>query len=255
MSIKKYLIATAGSVTAAGGALLAPTAGSAADLAIKTSPPPPPPPPPAAAPSWTGLYFGVNAGGAWQSAQTQGNYGASINGIGAHIPVSNSLTRAGFIGGGQVGYNWQSGSLVYGVEADISGLTGKLSTSQPQVIGKGTINTSNRIDWLATFRGRFGFVVGGDTMLYTTGGLAVGGVHNSFGYNSTSWTDNSTRTGWVAGLGAEHMISQNWAVRIEALYADLGSKTVHSNTCPSGCKTTRFANQVGLVRLGLDYKY
>lgn len=248
MSIKKYLLAagsvaaTAGSMAATGG-LVTPTTASADPL--------PPPPPPAALPSWAGLYIGVTAGGATQFAQT---HSSANNGV-ATSPVSNSLTKTGFIGGGQIGYNFQSGTWVYGLEADISGLTGKASLNASQVIGKSIATTVNQIDWLATFRGRFGFVVAGDTLIYVTGGLALARVNNSFGYGSgSSFVDDSVRAGPVGGIGFEHLINQNWIVRIEALYADLGQKTVHSTNYTGG-KTTTFSNQVALVRLGLSYKF
>jgi outer membrane immunogenic protein len=259
MKLKKYLLAATGPVLATGGMMLAPSDASAADVALKALPPPPPP---QAAPSWAGLYVGVNAGGDFQFAQTHSSIPSSIsvgNGGSATVtaPVSNSLTKAGFVGGGQIGYNWQSGTLVYGVEADISGLTGKTGLSQ--TFGSGiSAQTSNQVDWMATFRGRFGFVAGGDTLLYATGGLALARVSNNFGYTSNFGTfnaqDHSTRTGFVAGLGAEHMLNQNWLVRIEGLYANLGSKTLFCSGC-GGSKTTTFANQVAIVRLGLSYKF
>jgi outer membrane immunogenic protein len=247
VSIKKYLLA-AGSAAATGG-LVMPTVASADPL--------PPPPPPAALPSWAGLYIGVTAGAASQFAQTHSSrtqFGGNDTDV--VTPVSNSLTKTGFIGGGQIGYNFQSGTWVYGLEADISGLTGKPSLNS-QAVGKGVLATTiNQIDWMATFRGRFGFVVAGDTLIYATGGLALARVNNSFGYSSSSnsFVDNSVRTGLVGGIGFEHMFNQNWIVRLEALYADLGSKTVHSSNFTGG-KTTTFSNQVALIRLGLSYKF
>src|SRR5581483_5332849 len=149
MKTKRYLLATAGGVVAASAA--GQVAANAKDLQ------------PAAA-SWEGLYVGLHVGANWQQATTNTAYNS---------PVSTVTHASGFIGGGQVGYNWQHGTFVYGLEADASWLTGKGKTANAK--GK---NATNRIEWLATARARAGLAVG-DTMAYITGGLALGGVKNT----------------------------------------------------------------------------
>ena len=141
-------------------------------------------------------------------------------------------TKAGIIGGGHIGYNWQSNNFVYGVEADISGSSAKV-TLQP--FGAGPVNETDtsRLHWLATFRARAGVTVGsGNTLLFATGGLALGGVENLRMFPPAAGVTpaeigegKATRVGWVAGGGIEHMLSRNWIVRAEALYVDLGDKT------------------------------
>ena len=231
-----------------GAAMLAPVAASAADIPLKAAPRAV-----AIDPSWSGLYFGVHAGANWQRAQTHGAYtGSGGPNVGSlTVPVTNSLTKTGFIGGGQIGFNFQQGSLVYGLEGDFSSLSGKMAIIQPAL--DKTVTTTNRINWLATLRGRLGFAVGGNTMIYGTAGVAFGGVKNTYGYVGTLYEDRSTRTGYVAGLGAEHMLNSNWLLQIEGLYVDLGDKTVNCVGC-SGGLTTTFANQVLIGRVGLSYK-
>ena len=121
MRSRGYLLATAGGVAAAaasGGV-------QAADLPMKS----PPPAPYVAAPSWTGFYVGVHAGGVWQSTEaTYGDPSSDCSGCGE----IGGGSKGGFIGGGQIGYNWQfAPTWVLGVEATISGLTGT-ATAPPQ---------------------------------------------------------------------------------------------------------------------------
>lgn len=240
---KGYLLATASSVTAvaAGGA-------QAADMALKA----PPVQPPAA--SWAGWYVGLNAGANWQRASNTIGYGGRAADAGT---VGTSGT--GFIGGGQIGYNWQNGNFVYGLEAEISGLSGRRSVGAFADGRNGAKTFSNQITWLSTIRGRAGFVVGNSTLLYATGGLAVGGVKNSFvgtpGFICCNKSESTTRAGWTAGGGIEHMLwNSRWTVGVEALFVDLGRSSVTA-TGPGGAKTAKFSNRAAIGRLKLNYKF
>src|SRR5215467_8174609 len=141
---KGFLLATSAGFAAAAAAV---PGAQAADMPIKA----PQYVQPAA--SWAGWYIGVNAGAAWQ--QTTAN--AAYQGFAFD---NNTFSKTGFIGGGQIGYNWQHGNFVFGLEGDISGLTGK-NTGQRQF--DTGYQFSSRINWLSTVRSRFGLAVG-DTM-------------------------------------------------------------------------------------------
>jgi outer membrane immunogenic protein len=244
MKNRGYLLATASGV----GALAAASGAHAADMGLPAKAPLPPPP----AASWAGWYVGLNAGANWQHA---------VN-TGGPLSLSTAVTTAtGFIGGGQIGYNWQSGNFVYGLEGDIDGLTGKGTDFITK--GPSTIGFSNRITWLSTIRGRAGLAIG-DTMAYVTGGVAVGGVENSSSFTVNSISDvhflseNQARVGWTIGGGVEHMLTPNWVFGLEALFVDLGDHAV-TNTFPrtngSETKTTRFSNQAVIGRARVSYKW
>ena len=233
MKYKGFLLATAGGVAAASGA-------QAADLPVKapqlkSSP----------AASWEGFHLGVNAGIAWQRATAE--YAAGGNFIVGR--------RASFIGGGQIGYNWQSGNYVYGLEADISGLS-----KGPTVPGtKGNALEAN-INWLSTLRGRAGWLVSSDTLVYATGGLAVGGVKNTFAPDGllssqssiTKKSVSKTAVGWTVGGGLENKLSQNWTIGFEGLYVDLGKTT---GTGSVSSKVGKFSNTAAIGRLKLNYNF
>jgi outer membrane immunogenic protein len=242
MISKGYLLATASgvaAVAAAGGA-------QAADMPLKASPVP------VAAPSWAGWYIGLNAGANWQrSADTFGYAGGDL-------PVTNVHTKStGFIGGGQIGYNWQAGNFVYGLEGDISGLGGHSNAAITTPGGSGK-SISNQITWLSTVRARGGLLIDPTTLAYVTGGLAVGGVKNSFqgspgliGFNKS---ESTTRVGWTIGGGLEHMLNNHWTVAVEGLFVDLG-KSSATTIGPGAAKTAHFSNQAAIGRLKLNYKF
>src|SRR5262245_36557410 len=134
-------------------------ASSAADLPVRL------PPPMQAVYTWTGFYLGVNAGGGWSNANSV--FGTA--GFPSFASVDNHL--AGAIAGGQVGYNWQSGSWVIGVEADFqySGMKGGISAPCPA--GLCAANFDQKMPWFGTARGRLGYASAG-WLIYATGGYA-----------------------------------------------------------------------------------
>jgi outer membrane immunogenic protein len=271
----------------------------AADLPSRKAPPyfPPPPPPP---PMWTGFYVGLNAGGTWSESNSITSTSAPIfnAGVGGAQPFQATITalsnfispvgkNGGFIGGGQVGYNWQFASaFVMGVEADIQGVAG----SRGSAVISGALlipgfaqstaqiaSVSRSVDYLGTVRGRIGYLVTPTLLAYGTGGLAYGGVNanttitqalipNSistpvwFGGNSFS----NTRAGWTAGGGLEWMFIPNWSAKVEYLYYDLGSVTNQGSplvtllgatpfTFNALQSSTRFNGHI--VRAGLNYHF
>jgi outer membrane immunogenic protein len=239
MKYNGFLLATAGGMAMVPGA-------QAADLAVKA--PIMPPPPPA---SWTGWYIGVNAGAAWQSMHAKNNYSDSN---------VMQIDGSSFAGGGQIGYNWQQGSGVFGIEADLNGFSSGPSYTAPGVTNPKSIST--KTNWLSTVRGRMGLAVA-DTMVYMTGGVAFGNVNNSQHLRNISdpfstKSESKTKVGWVIGGGIEHMWNQHWTFGLEGLFVDLGKSEVTNfdPTVSSGVgKTSTFRNQIVIGRAKLNYKF
>jgi outer membrane immunogenic protein len=201
----------------------------AADLLVKSSLPPP------AAPvfSWTGVYFGLNAGwlGADNTMVNQATPGFEEGGLAALATGDFSLgNKSGFIGGAEIGYNYQFNNWVAGIEADIQGIAGQAvngsitSTSGPL---SSTLTGSMDTRWLGTFRGRLGFLPTPTLLVYGTGGLAYGDVAadtslsqsdtNGFIGSGVGNAFNEILYGWTAGGGVEWMFTQNWSVKVEYL--------------------------------------
>jgi len=202
--------------------------------------------------SWAGWYIGAHAGAAWQKSDV--NSDATFLDLDSKslIPFNSaSISKTGFIGGGQIGYNWQHGNFVFGIEADGSGLSGRASAT----VGSDAATFKSRIDWLSTVRGRFGLAVG-DTMAYMTAGVAFGGVKNSVtifpgSLNEATYSSSKTKTGWAVGGGVEHMLSRNWTIGLEGLFVDLGRSTINIDPVNS----FQFNNQVIIGRLKVNYKF
>jgi outer membrane immunogenic protein len=237
MKLKQHLLASALCVL--------PFAASAADLPMKAPPMRVVQPIPF---TWTGFYIGASAG--FISNNSTGNDGG-LGGDGMiNSPATYHIGGVGGLFGGNVGYNYQfAPNWVLGIEADIAGST--LSNYGYQDIFGSEVYS--KLSALGTVRGRIGYAF--DRMLvYATGGLAYGDVHNRASYqqNPNYTVDQSNwRTGWTVGGGLEYAITNNWTVRAEGLYVDLGTSNFIS---PSGC-SFGFKNTYALGRIGMNYKF
>jgi outer membrane immunogenic protein len=226
--------------------VLAAGAASAADLPSRATAPV------YAAPmfTWTGFYAGVNAGAHFN------NGGQGISTVGLVAPNNVFYTggngdKSGFMGGVQVGYNMQSGSFVYGVEADLNYRDRKRGSNgvfpAPADLTPGfddrtdfTVSQGRATNWFGTLRGRLGFAFD-RVLVYGTGGLAIGGSGGSssvtqrdyFEINpgvlfvtdirtlaSTSSKKNSV--GWSLGGGFEYALSDRISLKLEYMHVDLG---------------------------------
>jgi outer membrane immunogenic protein len=219
-----------------------------------------------AAYNWTGFYIGLNAG----AASTDGNLTAVTRDRFFEDRFTDTFRKTGFIGGGQIGYNYQSGISVFGVEADADWLNVKSTTNtfDPFFSGKGnTATISSNIDWLVTARARAGIAATPALLLYVTGGLAVAGVNVSYQNSATapgvllsnSLSVNQTKYGWTAGFGAEYALGANWSFKAEYLRVLLGDTTVNVPfnpvTEPGVTGSLRVSQNIDLIRAGVNYKF
>jgi outer membrane immunogenic protein len=241
--------------------------------------------------NWTGFYIGGNAGYSWGRASADVTYFSPATGV-AIVPPAGSITNSRFnmdggILGGQAGYNWQTGSWVWGAEADIqwSGEKGRgvyncaataptpgvcfpfLTATLPAGVTGTALAFDQRLEWFGTARLRGGWLASPRTLLYLTGGLAYGGIKtsalltgvNAFGaVVSIAGSNTDTRVGWTVGGGIEGMISQNWTAKLEYLYMDLGGFSGGSlSLAPAsaiGARVdTNFRDHI--LRAGLNYKF
>ena len=260
-------------------------AAQAADLPTrKEAPAPVFVPPPF---TWTGFYIGLNAGGIWPSGSRNATLfdpSAGVDGgfLNAAFPGGLGSQSAGFIGGGQAGYNWQTGAFVLGVETDFDGTTVSKSFNNvgvpfagagvPALLSGDFLNVNGKasLSWLGTTRARVGFVATPDNrlMIYATGGVAYGGGSANFSaFDSTTgsfWTGNpsSTRVGWTIGGGLEYAITNNITIKGEYLYADLGSTSFSSvgNLAsaaffPGVVVSGKYDYNASIFRAGVNYKF
>ncbi|MER9375988.1 outer membrane protein [Mesorhizobium sp. M0491] len=229
--------------------------------------------------NWSGVYVGAQ-GGYYQGVNS--NVDVTIcEEVGCELGVllaNSALTDlnwvadsdpSGFIGGGQIGYNFQSGTLVVGAELDFQiGSGGGTDITCISVLGceiPVTANASSELEWLGTARGRIGAAFD-RTLIYATGGMAFGKVRNYFDVNLGvdpyvfSNEERSTRFGWTVGGGAEYALTDELSLKGEYLYYNLADSTMTTLSYgvgnPQGrIGTYKFSNDGQLVRVGLNYRF
>jgi outer membrane immunogenic protein len=175
--------------------------------------------------NWTGFYFGA--------------YG------GASGATGSSFGLGGGVAGGTAGVNWQNGALVFGVEGDggWAGLTGTTNC----LAAVYTCRTSD--NWLSSVRGRLGWAVMPNVLLYATAGGAFGDVREAINSNGSASSDQA---GWSAGVGFEWMVVPDWSFKAEYLHYELGT-FVCTACAPGQAVNVPFAFDTGKV--GINYHF
>jgi outer membrane immunogenic protein len=172
-------------------------------------------PAPAGIFNWSGPYAGLNIGYEWGK-------------------VSNSLINPrGVAGGGQFGYNWQSGAAVFGAETDIQ-FSRADDTFAPYKFSN---------PWFGTLRGRVGIALD-NILLYATAGFAYGELKGEI----PGLTETKTLTGWAGGFGMEVGFTPNWSAKVEYLYMDLGDRSYTITGMDNGL-------QASMLRFGVNYHF
>ena len=234
---------------------LAPFALQAADLAPAAPGPAVYAPPAAyrAVANWSGFYVGGNVG--LGLARDHSDF--STGGV---TFATADTALFGAVGGGQAGFNWQSGALVLGAEADFDWSNPKGSITAQCAVCVPTANATleHDVDWFGTARARIGYAADG-WLAYATGGYAFGRVAfkgaATAGGASASLTQNATPSGWTIGGGAELALGPNWSARLEYLYVDLGTvnNTIVVTGGPSLTDSARV--QMNVARAGVNYRF
>ncbi len=205
--MKKILLASVALFGFAGAA-------SAADLPMRSAPPAPIV---AAAPifTWTGFYVGVNAGYGWSNDDFDAFDAADVDDDG------------GFVGGAQVGYNYQIGSFVVGLEGDIQYIDfGSTRFRDADLV----LREAGIDDWFGTARARAG-VAFGQALIYGTGGFA--------------FADDVG--GWTVGGGVEYAFTNNLSLKVEGLYVNLEEDDAFDGL--------DYEADFGVIRAGLNFRF
>jgi len=255
------------------GVLLTASTAFAADMPVRGRRAVPPPAPPPLETSWSGWYIGFNAGAAFGGhdpvrVEETRNGSLYLSGTWPGHGDFGKLDLGGGFGGGQLGYNWQSGNWVYGIETDIqgSGISDRRDVQLPYISAGNTIRVDTRssVDWFGTLRGRLG-MVWNNTLIYATGGLAYGGVNyrvhmdDTFNYvTDHDW--NPTRVGYAVGAGWEFHLAPGWTGKFEYQYVDLGTFGISAPELLFGAPSafaihTEAWPNFHTFRFGLNYHY
>jgi len=241
-------------------------AASAADLKPIYKAPPAPPP---VVDMWTGFYVGANGGyswSRWDSSSISPIFPPNFTGFTASPDVN------GWVAGIQGGYNWRiNNTWLAGVEADAqwTGERATSTTSLAVVIGATTTTVTSdvawKFSWFDTLRGRVGYLIDPTTLIYLTGGAAVGRFEFAqtttavvattggpvLATASVGFLEKTTRWGGTVGVGVERKFSPNWSAKAEFLYLDFGTRTFLAGT---GVDTSVRLNDY-IARAGVNYKF
>ena len=187
--------------------------------------------------NWSGFYIGLNAGGAFGVNTVTASAGGG----------SASVKEPGFLGGAQVGANYQTGPMVWGFETDYDASTQNKSLPAGVLTG-----STSQTPWIATLRGRVGMAFD-RTLVYGTAGGAAGELRSIVNIPAGTTTTTVTYGSWIAGAGIEYGITDNLSARVEYLYLDKG----HISTGVIGPPATTITSRVqdNLVRAGLNYRF
>ena len=196
---------------------------------------------------WTGAYVGGYGGGGF------GNHNYNdTSGPAGSANFTRNYDSTGGIGGIEVGYNWQSGIYMTGVEADgfWSGIKGS-DASQ----GLGVVDQTN-LRWGGSLRARGGIAVD-RLLLFFTGGWAFGDVQQTStvpGVVVDQFTNH--RNGLTAGGGIAYAVTNNLIGKLEYRYYDFGSLSRAGNPLtPSGQLPYTVASTYSVVTVGFDFKF
>jgi outer membrane immunogenic protein len=204
---------------------------------------------------WSGFYAGVQAGWGW--AGVTANRADVIAMFGAPVANGGEHPASGVVGGGTLGFNYQTGRVVLGVEGDFSAsdVHGALNTSVavPGLPGLVALRLTAHMNWYGTARVRVGYAF--DRLLvYATGGLAVAQIDGTYqatvppagGGGTFTSSASNTHLGWALGAGADYALSNRWSVKLDGLYAQLDSRRYNN---------VRFKGAFAVVRAGVNYRF
>jgi outer membrane immunogenic protein len=220
---------------------------SAADMAVKARPAPPPVVP---IYDWTGFYIGANGG--WGNSHNCWDFVT----VGGAVARDGCRDASGGIIGGQIGYRWQTGQFVFGLEGQ--GDWADLSGSRVSLINP-AFSTRSRVDGIGLFTGQIG-LAWNQALFYLKGGAAVTGnrydIFTTVGGVNVASAD-ATRWGAAVGVGFEYGFTPNWSVGLEYDHLFMG----HANNSFSVVNPivagafNRVNQDVDMVLLRLNYRF
>ena len=188
--------------------------------------------------NWTGFYIGAMGGYGW-SDQVR----ASIGGLA--VSASSNDLKGGF-GGGTVGYNWQAGNWVFGLEADAAWSDIKYSES---AFG---VTVTDKIQSFGSATGRIGFLPANAVLLYVKGGYAWADNQVSATGFGVTFAESRFHSGWTVGGGLEYLFVPNWSGKVEYMYADYSNANYLTAFVPGGIG---LGVTVNTVKAGVNYHF
>jgi outer membrane immunogenic protein len=229
----------------------------AADMAVKA-----PPPPPVVAPAynWTGCYIGGSAGGTWGNAAIDSAFDPGFPANHLHTDPN------GFIGGGQIGCDYQNPSnWLIGLQGEFNLTSAHSNQTVYPPFPYRSETFDERMDWFASATARLGYV-SGPWLFYGKGGAAWvrDNLNDSSELESSSFNfnGNTARSGWTVGAGFEYAIAPNWSTSFEYGYYNFGTKSVTLSGLTfsamgfaPGSESIPLNQNFSVIKAGLNYRF
>jgi outer membrane immunogenic protein len=183
--------------------------------------------------NWSGFYAGVNAGGGW--SQLDSSFTTTNSSGTSGLTINHTNADVGVVGGGQAGYNFQTGAFVVGLEGDFGYLGVSNTSNIITAFAPGNslaLGTKIEPGFLADITARVGYA-SGPALFYVKGGWAYfdGSVGTSgitaLGSSNLRDVSASGLSGWTLGGGIEYLISPSWSIKGEYQHFDFGSVDFH----------------------------
>lgn len=217
---------------------------------------------------WDGFFVGVNAGGAFGSSPA--NLKARYDGETTFYSRDNidAINSSGLVGGIGAGYNFSSGPVVFGIEADLNYLGAKGRDGDEYIFKDFQNEVSTEYRSLATVRAKAG-VANGNILAYATGGLSVGTFQDYIGGTVAASGESrdfgggmQTKAGYVIGAGVEYAVTEKLSLKAEYMFADLGRSSLDVNKAfgeswfgGDSVATVNADHKLNIIRVGLNYKF
>jgi len=214
--------------------------------------------------NWTGFYLGGHIGYGWSGNNNWNVVGITppVAGIGGSV----NPDADGFIGGAQIGANYQAGMWVLGLEGDFTwsgqrgGANGIVTVGGVPLPGV-VSNGNTRVDWTATITGRVG-VAFDNVLIYAKGGVAFAEIDHTYAITAPGFVGftkaGNNRTGYTLGAGIEYALNYNWSIRGEYSFLDFGRRDYTFVTlapAAPGTTTNSIRDQIHQVKLGVNYRF
>jgi outer membrane immunogenic protein len=197
--------------------------------------------------NWTGLYAGVHVGSGWATNDWEAIEFLTVSQP-SHV---GSGIGSGFLGGAQVGVNYQVDAVVLGIEADTSWAAVSGDTCN---IVEAVVHCNSKADRLSTITGRFG-VAADRALVYLKGGRAwLHSAHVLSVFTAPDALVSDGKWGWTGGVGVEYALTRNWSAKIEYDFMDFGTSHFDFEALGTSLGTFDIKQQIQTVKFGLNYK-
>jgi outer membrane immunogenic protein len=187
--------------------------------------------------NWTGFYLGAMGGYGWSDTVR-----ASVGGL--TVSTSSNDLKGGF-GGGTLGYNWQTGNFLFGLEADAAWSDIKYSET---ALG---VTLADKIESFGSVTGRFGYIANA-ALFYVKGGYAWADNQISASALGATFSESRFHSGWTIGGGLEYMFVPNWSGKVEYMFADYSNSNYLTTFIPGG---VGLGFTVNTVKAGVNYHF